>query len=165
VVDDLGPGGAHRGDDLVVVGRVRDQEPALAGEAVDEQVLLDAAALVQQVVVLGAADVDLAEVVGQQTLQRPERRGAHDVDLAEVAEVEQADALAYRAMLGQDAPVLDGHQPAAERPELGPEAPVQLLQRPVPRVRFGHGGVRFWPGGVGHGGVILRSGSRRTEPR
>jgi hypothetical protein len=70
-------------------------------------------------VVLRPADIDLAQVVGQQSLQCIERRGAHDVDLAEVAEVEQSNALSDRTVLGQNAPVLDRHRPPAERTQLG----------------------------------------------
>jgi len=48
-----------------------------------------------------------------------------------VREVEEPDALADRPMLGEHALVLDGHEPAAERPELRAELHVPSLERAV----------------------------------
>jgi hypothetical protein len=90
------------------------------------------------VVVLGAADVHAAQVVREQRLERLEPGRTADVDLAEMAEIEQADALADGAVLRQRPRVLDRHEPSAERGELGPERPVDVLEGAVAQVRIRH---------------------------
>jgi hypothetical protein len=53
---------------------------------------------------------------------------AAGLDLAEVGEVEHADGLAHRAVLGQRALVLDRHVPAGEGAHLGLQAAVDGVQ-------------------------------------
>ena len=69
-----------------------------------------------------------ANVVRHDPLQHAQGSGADDLHLAEVGQVEQADALANGPMLRESALVLDGHEPTAERTQLGAERPVLGLE-------------------------------------
>ena len=74
--------------------------------------------------VLRLARRDPAEVVGQAGVDEGRRARAGDRRLAQVADVEDADPLANRGVLADDAAagVLDRHLPAAEVGHLGAEA-------------------------------------------
>ena len=80
--------------------------------------------------VLRLTRADAAQVVGQARVD--EVGGARPADrrLAEVAHVEDADALAHRGVLGDDAAagVLDRHLPAAEVGHLRAEGDVAVVQ-------------------------------------
>ena len=75
--------------------------------------------------------LDLRDVVRHRSLDDHEGVGTLDRDLAEVHQVEQADPLPDGPMLGDRALVLDRHEPAGERTELGAELPVLRLERSV----------------------------------
>src|SRR6516164_8721714 len=84
--------------DEVAAGR---HPEALGGPARDRQVALDPAARIQKLRVDDRADRTVDVVVGEPLEQRQRARSL-DVELAERGEVEEADALANRAVLDPD---------------------------------------------------------------
>ena len=81
---------------------------------VGDEVVDDAAGLVAAHRVLRLAGGDPPEVVGQAGVDEVRRAGARDRRLAQVADVEDADALAHGGVLADDAAagVLDRHRPS-----------------------------------------------------
>ena len=98
-------------------------------EPVGDQVVDDPAVLVRQQRVLRAAGRDAVEVVREQALEQLVRARALDLELAHVADVEDAAIGAHRAMLRDDALVLDRHLPAGERDHPRAERDVPVVQR------------------------------------
>ena len=74
-------------------------------------------------------DSDLVEVVREQPLEELLRARALDLELAHVRDVEDAGVGPHRAVLGDDALVLDGHLPARERDEPRAERGVPVVKR------------------------------------
>jgi hypothetical protein len=68
------------------------------------------------------------QVIREEPLQEVPRGGALDVELAHVGEVEDAHVLAYAAVLGKDAAVLDGHFPTGEVHHAGAEREVRTVE-------------------------------------
>ena len=113
------------------VRRVRDEEDVVVDREVGDEVVDDAAGLVAQQRVLRLAGRDAPEGVGEHGVEERGRAGAGDRRLAEVRDVEDADPLAHRGVLGDDAAagVLERHRPAAEVAQLGAERQVPVVQR------------------------------------
>ena len=83
--------------------------------AVAGQVVEGAAVLGQEVAVAALADLDRRDVHGEESLEIRLRGVSAHVELAHVADVENGGALARLFVFDEDALVLDGHIPAAER--------------------------------------------------
>ena len=130
------------GVDPIGVRGVRHHEILLLPQPVHDEVVDDPAPFVQHRVVLRAAPGDPGHVVGHGPLEGVERAGAGHDHLPQVHEVEQADPFPHGLVLGQGPPVLDGHGPAGERPDLGAQGPVLVLER---------GPLQGDGTGVGHG--------------
>lgn len=128
--DALRRGGLQPSDDLGGVGRVGDEEDVVVGLEVDDEVVDDAPRVVAAQGVLRRAGLDAAHVVGQARVDEVGRARAGHRGLAEVAHVEDADALAHCGVLGDDAAarVLDRHVPATEVGHLGAEGDVAVVQ-------------------------------------
>ena len=163
LVEHLDPVGGARGQaaqHLGGVGGVRHQEHVLVVVQVgDEVVDHTTRRVVAAERVLRLAGRDAAEVVRQRRVDVRRRAGpAHDA-LAEVAHVEDADGLADRGVLLDDAAagVLQRHRPATELRQLGAERDVPVVQRRGaqggPVVRGGrHGGEPTAAGRSVHAG-------------
>ena len=78
-------------------------EEVVRRATVDDHVVHDAALVPAQAAILRLAIGAAREVVGEEPLQRIERLRAAEDDLAHVRDVEEADALAHRCVLGEDA--------------------------------------------------------------
>ena len=100
---------------LVDVGGVDGEHEPFGPEPVEREVVDDAAVGNTEQRVLDLSDLERADVVGGQDLQRGQRLRASHLELAHVADVEEADGRADRAVLLDDARVLHGHLPSAER--------------------------------------------------
>ena len=83
---------------------------------------------------MALAGRELADVVGQNAIQKGRRAGAADGHFAHVRDVEDAGGVADGQMFVGDAGVLDGHFPAAELDEFAAE----LLVRGVEGGAFEH---------------------------
>ncbi len=114
--------------DAADVGGVRHHEVPVVRDAVHDQVVHDPALVVQGHPVLRRPDRHAGEVVRQGALQRVQGRRTGYLDLAEVRDVEGAHALPDRRVLGERPRVLDGQQPAPERPELRAQRRMLRLQ-------------------------------------
>ena len=153
---------AVRGDPrpvLVDVGGVDHEHVVVVGQPVHRQVVHDAAFRVAEGRVLDLADLEGPRVVGAQALDRGERVGAAHLELAHVADVEEADRAAHRAVLLDDPAVLHRHVPAAEGNHLRARLDVNVAERGALE-RGRRGGVRHL---VARGALILMDGLRRRN--
>ena len=132
--------------DLTSVGGVGDEEDVVLGAQVDDEVIDHAAGLVAAEGVLRLALVDPAQVIGQAGVDERRSAGALDAGLAQVADIEDADALTDGRVLAHHASsgVLDRHLPAAEVSHLGSKGNVTVVERGGLERGFSHGahGIR-----------------------
>ena len=135
LVDDLDALGRlllEAADHLGVVGRVGDEEDVVVGDVVLDEVVDDAAGLlVAAHRVLRLAGADLAQLVREARVDEVGGAGPGDPRLAEVAHVEDPDALTDGRVLAEHSAtgVFDRHLPPAEVGHLGPEVGVPGMQR------------------------------------
>src|SRR6266511_136119 len=101
--------------DLVDIGRDHGHHVMVVAEPVEREVIDDPAILVAEEGVLDLADLQGLDIVGRQALERPDRVTTPELELAHVAHVEAGGGGPGRPVLLDDAPVLDGNVPAAER--------------------------------------------------
>lgn len=137
------PSGAaarSRLDDRRRVGRVGDEEDVVVAADVGDEVVDDAAVVLAAHRVLGLTGTDAAQVVGEARVDEVDRADVAgttaDAGLAEVAHVEETDALAHRRVLGDDTAtgVLDRHLPPAEVGHLGAEGDVTVMDGRVQQI-------------------------------
>ena len=104
---------------FVLVGGVNAQEVAVGCDLVDKNIVDKSAVLVKQAGILGLTGLQFRDRVGGDVVGERAGLRAVDFDLAHVADVEQANARAHRAMLFENAGVLQRHVPAAKVDHLG----------------------------------------------
>ena len=123
-------------DDPAGVRGVGDEEDVVVAAQVLDEVVDDPAVVGAAHRVLRLARTDPAQVVGEAGVDEVGRPGPGDAGLAEVRDVEDADPLAHRGVLGDDpaAGVLDGHRPAPEVGHLRAERDVSVVERRVEEV-------------------------------
>ena len=134
--------------DRLAVGRVDDEQVLPVREAVDDEVVDDPALLVGQQRVLRLSVRDLVEIVREHLLEKGVSRRPVDVDLAHVRDVERAAVGADRAMLLDDARVLDGHLVPGERHHPRAERDVARVERRALERRGLHGRDSIERGGT-----------------
>ncbi len=105
-------------------------------QAVGDEIVDDAAVLVRQERVLRLAVTHAVDVVREHLLEERLRGRAVHVDLAHVRDVEHSRVCAHRAMLLDDALVLDRHLEACERHHACAEGDVTGVQRRALERRF-----------------------------
>ena len=93
---------------------VDDEEINAGGKLVGIQIVNDAAAFVAHQGVLALAGRELADVVGENRIQKCRRARTADGDFAHVGDVENAGGVADGKVLVGDAGVLHRHFPTAE---------------------------------------------------
>ena len=148
-------------------GRDREVE-GLVVDAADRAVVVDHAALVEQQAVAQAARLEVADVVRVEPLEERDDVGPGDEELAERADVDDADALAHRAVLASldrlaAAVVLDA-LPLAGPQEAWRRARGACRAAPVRRSRWWRM-RRRWPPRARSGRAGGRGGRRGRDAR
>ncbi len=132
VVEDCATGrealGEGVGDDGRV-GRVGDDEEPILRQAIDDEVVEDPAVGSTDHRVVRASDIEGARLGRHGGGQRVSRLRAFHEELAHVGQVEEPGMLADRAVLLDDAGVLDRHPPAGVVDHPGPERLVTPSER------------------------------------
>jgi hypothetical protein len=127
--DPLGRGGREPPGHLGGVGRVGHRQHLVRADEVDDQVVDDPAVVSAAECVLRLPRTDPPQVRGETPVDEGGGLGADDRELAEMADVEDADVLAHRHVLGhRSAGIGDRHRPSAERREGRAESEVPVVQ-------------------------------------
>ena len=111
------------------VCRVHDHEVLRVGNAVDDHVVHDRPSLVAEQAVARLAWGERGDVARHEPIDHRAGAGSGEVELPHVRQVEEAGAAPHRAMLGDDARVLDGHFITGEGDHLRAESRVPLVER------------------------------------
>ena len=150
----LGPSVAEPLQVLLDIPRVQHEAVALGPAAVDDDVVHRGAARHREGRVLRLPDRETGDVVARDPLEERQGPRSIHVGLPHVGHVEEPGGGPHGGVLGDEARVLDGHVPTAERDHLGAGGAMDLVEGRLPE----RAGLRFQ-------GLLLRwEGHAITRP-
>ena len=114
---------------LVLVRRIHAKKIVIGGKPMDQQVVHESAVGIQQPRILRLAVLQSGRPIRTERIDQLDGLRPPNLDLAHVADIEKADPLAHREVLGDDARVFDGHIPSAEIDHPRARIPMNRIQR------------------------------------
>ena len=130
------------GEIFISAGCVHDEQKFLLVDPINDQIIDDSAVFVEEKSVLPLANFQLIDVVSQHRIQPFGRRRTADNQLSHVGNIEDPDVISHGVMFFEDARVLHGHEPPAERNDFRAEPQMLLIQWRGFLRGFAHAGKR-----------------------
>src|SRR5207245_3088547 len=122
---------------------IYDQQKFFVVDPINDQIINDSAMFVKEESVLALPDLELVDIICEHEVEPCERTASLDNELSHVRNIENANAVSDGLMFLDDARVLHGHEPAAERNDFRPEPHMLFVKR------------RFFRHGVSHGNILV----------